>query len=1333
MKKGMRSVLASMLSVSLFLGMPVMSAQGDILPKAKTAQAAEYGISSPTIDSNGVTTWDCVWFGNYWQNDTNGDGVADQNDNKEPIKWRVLSVDGDDAFLLADQNLDCKPYNETNTDVTWEICTLRSWLNGYSADNNVNGIDYSRDNFFDAAFNIIEQSAVYKTFVINDDNPYTGASGGNNTQDWVYLLSDTEANDLSYGFRITDTMGSRVLEALHTAYVENFFQFNYDNKYSDTWWLRTVGAFQNYAALAHYNRGEFGGVPVDSNGNNGVNPCVIRPVLHLNLSTSVWENAGRVTSAGESNEGEEKPLPQVSITPGSISSDEKIIYMEDVPIIEYNAYDGNEGDSFVFPLGKHQWTRGNVGIDGNTYNHGIEAWVARYNYKKEKSWTYAIFDLNKQYTKLSGSALLIDSYNVTDFDTTLYFYGDGQLIQSYRMTPQTLPFDITLDLSGVDNLKIYVEDNDCFQGGTSFGLTEMILSTTSSVPPSPAQDATDEVRYLAMSELAYCDCKTTDNKTISESGDLDQYISQRCDEKADDYLPHSQFHLTNREFVTNLLSTISDWKIAKIYDIKKSGFYAIALEKGNKRVLAIRGTQMGASWDGVKDMLNDAVFGGFQIVSSQMVDALDCVLNEIKEWEGSAEDYILTGHSLGGGLAIFCGDYHAIRTVAFDSAPTADVSYYRLSDWMSTFFRGVDRWPTKDYVNEHCPVGNIDKDLKKSVYLQDRKTSNNPIDAHSKWSIVDYVDGKMQLSPEIGRNQFSSNSVIRQDMERVPATVFDDVESAVNNDKLSNLFNYISKNPSLGGWYLDTCNKVFPSGTLILGASGSQNIGASLKMPTANTDVIYGGDGNDFLYGYSGDDYLIGGAGDDQLDGGSGNDTYIYWNMEDQGIDTIYDEGGNDRLNLYGFSDNDEITYEAGNQFHEIKVNGKTIVKINTKRNKSAAVNSFKICVNKKEESIESWNHWKNTKSFTIACPTKIQIFDENGEKVLELEDELSEPIYTDYGQFYVTNEDGDEVKHILIEGSYSVKVIATDDGSMDFSVIEDDGSRVFTQYADDISIQKGNVYDLDFSPEQGVALKKDGNEINTTITTELRATDIYVDETEKSLTVGDSYQINPSIVPDNSTDSIRFDSSDDKIASVTEDGYVTAIGTGVCYISAYTDRGITKNIQITVKQEALEPSAVPSTVPQPSEVPPEISARPSAKPPAVTTKAPTRPTIQNPSGGTGGSEQSVDTATTAPKKNTKKPVRVKIKKIKKKRGGDVVIKFSKASGADGYEIQYSKKRNFSKKNRTVSYSTSSKLFLMPKKKYYIRVRAYKYGVRNGWYKKINGPWSPVRKVRTRK
>ena len=89
MKHGFKKQAAVLLIASLLAGMfPVFVT----LP----ARAAEHcPVSNPRIDSDGVTTWDCIWFGNYWQGDTNGDGKADKSDKKTPIKWRVLSVEGD--------------------------------------------------------------------------------------------------------------------------------------------------------------------------------------------------------------------------------------------------------------------------------------------------------------------------------------------------------------------------------------------------------------------------------------------------------------------------------------------------------------------------------------------------------------------------------------------------------------------------------------------------------------------------------------------------------------------------------------------------------------------------------------------------------------------------------------------------------------------------------------------------------------------------------------------------------------------------------------------------------------------------------------------------------------------------------------------------------------------------------------------------------------------------------------------------------------------------------------------------------------------------------------
>ena len=105
MKRKTKRLLARLLALVMVLSLC------EITLGQSTPVKAAVTLQNPTTDGNGVTTWDCIYFGNYWQNDTNGDGKADQNDQKEPIKWRVLSVNGNDAFLLADKNLDDKLYN----------------------------------------------------------------------------------------------------------------------------------------------------------------------------------------------------------------------------------------------------------------------------------------------------------------------------------------------------------------------------------------------------------------------------------------------------------------------------------------------------------------------------------------------------------------------------------------------------------------------------------------------------------------------------------------------------------------------------------------------------------------------------------------------------------------------------------------------------------------------------------------------------------------------------------------------------------------------------------------------------------------------------------------------------------------------------------------------------------------------------------------------------------------------------------------------------------------------------------------------------------------------
>lgn len=256
----------------------------------ESAKAATLNLHNPTM-VNGVSTWDCVYFGTYWQNDTNGDGVADQNDAKEPIKWRVLQVDGDDVFLMSDKNLDCQKYNNNEVDVTWETCSLRAWL---------------FSNFYRRAFSTAEQNAIKVTTVVNDKNEVYGTSGGKATEDKVYIPSIKEISNTKYGFDGVYSNRSNTRAVKNTVYTAQRCK----TKEYGAWWLRTPGANRQQAALVDgwgyvYGGKEYSGLSVTKEF------LVVCPVMHISISSTLGklELAGTVSSDGI------ETTPEVTSTP----------------------------------------------------------------------------------------------------------------------------------------------------------------------------------------------------------------------------------------------------------------------------------------------------------------------------------------------------------------------------------------------------------------------------------------------------------------------------------------------------------------------------------------------------------------------------------------------------------------------------------------------------------------------------------------------------------------------------------------------------------------------------------------------------------------------------------------------------------------------------------------------------------------------------------------------------------------------------------------------------------------------------------------------------------
>lgn len=318
---------------------------------------------------------------------------------------------------------------------------------------------------------------------------------------------------------------------------------------------------------------------------------------------------------------------------------------------------------------------------------------------------------------------------------------------------------------------------------------------------------------------------------------------------------------------------LSTWTVQSYYNSTTTGLAAVVLQRTatNDVVIAFRGSQSLESEEGREDwVVDDRLMGVCNEMSPQMEDSVDFT-GQIIDANPNAT-VTVTGHSLGGGLALLVSNAFNVQGIGFDSAPTVDVGYYHMWNVMGNSFNGIDKWTYIDYLNEFCPVGGMEVGKKNYVKLDDLLADGGfALDVHARFTIIDYKDGNFTLSDEVSSKIYTTD---------------DEWYNLVNVDY------FVVPN----GAFI-----VMPMGSLILGTSVTESLkGDNWKI---HTEVLYGGEGNDALYGYNGDDCFIGGPGLDDLYGGNGDDTYVYF--KGQGWDLIRDHQGNDTIKLYGFDSSD--------------------------------------------------------------------------------------------------------------------------------------------------------------------------------------------------------------------------------------------------------------------------------------------------------------------------------------------------------------------------------------------------------------------------------------------
>ena len=204
-------------------------------PQTQVLVQAEPEPQPPASGIIPANAGDIITFGTYEQDNNTGNGA-------EPIEWLVLDNQGDRMLVISRYGLDCRKYNETYTAVTWETCSLRSWLNS---------------EFYNTAFSDSEKASIRTTTINNTDNAGYNTGGGSATTDNVFCLSIDEAK--AY-FGADDGNGQNPARAVKVtahavvrgAYADTSAQWYGGNCW---WWLRSPGYQQGNAAyvLSHGN------------------------------------------------------------------------------------------------------------------------------------------------------------------------------------------------------------------------------------------------------------------------------------------------------------------------------------------------------------------------------------------------------------------------------------------------------------------------------------------------------------------------------------------------------------------------------------------------------------------------------------------------------------------------------------------------------------------------------------------------------------------------------------------------------------------------------------------------------------------------------------------------------------------------------------------------------------------------------------------------------------------------------------------------------------------------------------------------------------------------
>lgn len=165
------------------------------------------GVCCAEESAAGIQVGEFYTFGTYEQDN-------DLENGAEPIEWRVLKIEGNEALIISKYVLESRPYNTEPAYSNWSKCTLRPWLN---------------NEFYNTAFTDEEKAFIQTKELTNYKDV--------RTTDTVFLLDNDQAK------RLFSSHDDR--QALPTAYAAaqgayRSVKYGLENGGNSQWWLRSI-------------------------------------------------------------------------------------------------------------------------------------------------------------------------------------------------------------------------------------------------------------------------------------------------------------------------------------------------------------------------------------------------------------------------------------------------------------------------------------------------------------------------------------------------------------------------------------------------------------------------------------------------------------------------------------------------------------------------------------------------------------------------------------------------------------------------------------------------------------------------------------------------------------------------------------------------------------------------------------------------------------------------------------------------------------------------------------------------------------------------------------